>query len=154
MQIRLPGSPSDVACLLIRVSFGLSLMFIAIAHIIDHASFTLSVGDGFEGFVFLSFPAFLWSYAHPALLLFGGSLLVINKFPVLAAWSAGLPLAMIPAGMLSKAIFALDLNDLMPSAINTWIWILVYVYVVKNCLATEEQHPLQHHHAAAPTRMG
>jgi hypothetical protein len=36
--------------------------------------------------------------------------------------------------MLSKAIFALDLNDLMPSAINTWIWILVYVYVVRETL--------------------
>lgn len=134
MHLTIPNTPDAVARTLIRISFGLSLMFVGIAHITDLQSFSLVVGDGFDGVFFLSYPAWLYSYLHPFLLLFGGALLVLNRFPVLAAWCAGIPLVMIPAGMLSKAIFALDLNDLMPSAINTWIWILVYVYVVRETL--------------------
>lgn len=127
MQITIPHSPVGIARTLVRISFGFSLMFIAIGHYTDIQSFALVVADGLEP---ISLLATFWAYLHPAFLLFGGALFVVNRFPVLATLSAGLPLALIPAGMLFKVIFGLDLNDMMSTALTAWIWILVYLAVV------------------------
>ncbi len=128
MQIVLPSEPKAIAATIVRVSFGLSLMFVGLAHYTDIQSFSIVVGDGLEALWFL--PT-IWAYIQPALMLFGGALFVLNRFPALAAWSAGVSLAVIPVGMLFKTIFGLDLADMMAAAINAWIWIIIYLFVVK-----------------------
>ncbi|TSC79600.1 MAG: hypothetical protein G01um101425_531 [Candidatus Peregrinibacteria bacterium Gr01-1014_25] len=128
MLLKLPQEPSQIATTIVRISFGVSLMFVALAHFSDLQSFSLVVSDGLE---FLGPLPRLWAYIQPSLMLFGGALLAINRFPILATWCAGVALAVIPVGMLSKTIFGLDLADMMASAINAWIWLLIFLAIVK-----------------------
>lgn len=128
MQLVLPSQPKEIAAAILRVSFGLSLMFVGLAHFTDIKSFAIVVSDGLEAIWLLPV---IWAYIQPALMLFGGALFVINRFPALAVWSAGVSLAVIPAGMLLKTIFGLDLADMMAAAINAWIWLIIFVFVVK-----------------------
>ena len=130
MQIVLPSEPKAIAAAIVRVSFGLSLMFVGLAHFADIQSFSIVVGDGLEALWFL--PT-IWAYLQPALMVFGGALFVIDRFQALGTWAAGVALAVIPAGMLFKTIFGLDLADMMAAAINAWIWLIIYLFVVKMC---------------------
>jgi len=74
----------------------------------------------------------LWAFILPGLMIVGGALFVIGKFTDIAAWTAGLALASIPAGMLLKPVLSgVSLADMMPAAINAFIWLIVFFLVVK-----------------------
>ena len=137
MKISIPTEPCVIAANLLRISFGLSLLFVGLSHFTDLESFSLVVGDGLELFGWLTT---IYAYLHPCLLIFGGALFVVNRFPALAAWAAGIPLCMIPAGMLFKTVFGLDLADMMAAAINAWIWLAIYMIVVFTCLGDKHHH--------------
>ena len=141
MHIVLPNTPIQVAALLLRISFGVSLLFVGISHLTDIESFQLVVSDGLDMFGFL---ASVYAYIHPLLLIFGGGLFVSGRFPTLSALVAGIPLCVIPMGMLFKTLFGLDLPDMMAAAINAWIWLIMYVIVI--VLDGMREHASTHAH--------
>ena len=113
----------------LRVSFGLSLLFVGIAHYMTIEGFSGMTADGLGA---LSGLGMLWSYILPGLMIVGGALTAIGMYPVYAAWTSGVALGSIPAGMLAKSVLSgAALPDVMPMANNALIWLIVYVLVVK-----------------------
>jgi hypothetical protein len=111
------------------VSFGLSLLFVGIAHYLTISAFRGMVSDGLGAIALLGS---LWAYILPALMIVGGALLVANKRRDLEAWATSVALGSIPAGMLLKSVIGgISLADTMPAAINAFVWILVYGLVVR-----------------------
>jgi len=126
-----PKSPKGIAALTLRVSFGLSLLFVGIAHYMTISAFSGMASDGLGA---LSVFGMLWAYVMPGLMIVGGGLLAVNMYHNVAAWCAGLALGSIPAGMLLKPLLSgVALPDVMPAAINAFIWLLVYMMVMKCC---------------------
>jgi hypothetical protein len=113
----------------LRVSFGLSLLFVGIAHYMTMGSFVGMVSGGLGA---LSMLGTLWAYILPGLMIVGGGLLAINMHREIATWAAGLALASIPAGMLLKPLLGpAALPEVMPMAINAFIWLIIYMLVIK-----------------------
>lgn len=82
----------------------------------------------------LEFIGTIWSYILPALMIVGGALFAIGMYYEVAAWAAGVALGSIPVGMLLKPVLSgVALPDMMPAAINAFVWLLVYCFVVKSC---------------------
>ena len=122
-------NPKDAMKLIVRVSFGLSLLLVGISHYMTFDMFTGMVTDGLGALTILGT---LWAYVLPALMIVGGALFAIGMFTEVAAWSAGIALGSIPVGMLLKPVLgAVPLPDMMPAAINALVWLLVYIFVVK-----------------------
>ncbi|MBI5155770.1 hypothetical protein HZA45_00695 [Candidatus Peregrinibacteria bacterium] len=122
-------TPKCIAGMLVRISFGLSLVFVGVVHYMDVASFRVIASDGLGQLAPLGM---LWAYIMPGLMIIGGVLLVIGMYMDIAAWAAGLALGSIPAGMLLKSITGgVSLSDTMPAAINGFIWLLVFLWVIK-----------------------
>ena len=122
-------NPTCVAGLLTRISFGLSLLFMGVIHYMAFAGFQAMVTEGLGPVAPLGM---LWAYVMPALMIIGGVLLVIGMYMDIGAWAAGLALGSIPAGMLLKSIVGgVSLGDTMPAAINGFIWLIVFMMVIK-----------------------
>lgn len=116
---------------LVRIGFGLALLFTGIAHYRSAADFALSVGNGL-GPTWLVGLGTTWGYILPLLMILGGLCLALNLFSTFGVMAAGLALASIPAGlMLKSAMSGISLGDTMPPTMNAFIWILVYMYAVK-----------------------
>ena len=125
------NDPKCSAKLALRVSFGGSLLLVGIAHYMTLEMFSGMVADGLGPLTFLGT---IWAYVLPALQIVGGALFVVGMYYGVAAWTAGLALGSIPVGMLLKPVLSgVALPDMMPAAINAFIWLLVYVMVVKCC---------------------
>jgi hypothetical protein len=129
------STPNGIARLLCRIAFGLSIAIIGIAHYQNFPGFSVMVTDGFDSGSPLGFVYYLargWAYVMPALLIFGGGLMAINRLPKIAAWMSGLALASIPVGMLLKMVTAgVGLDDTMPAAMISLIWIIAFLQVTK-----------------------
>jgi len=124
------SSPKGVAALALRLSFGISLVLVGINHYMTMSGFSLMVTDGLGPIAFLGT---LWAYVLPALMIVGGALFAIGMYLDIAAWAAGLALGSIPVGMLLKPVLTgVSLGDMMPVAVNTFVWILIYYFVVKS----------------------
>lgn len=124
------SSPKTVSRFLIRISFGLSLVFLGITHF---RQLSLFVAMAQKDLGFLSPLGTVWGYAYPALLVIGGLLFVIGMLPQVAVWATGLALASIPAGMLLKsALTGASLAETMPAAETAFIWIIVFLLVSKS----------------------
>jgi len=121
------SNPKGIARLLVRIAFGLSLVFMGIAHYQD-PQFAESVGRGLGSLEVLGMA---WGYILPALYIVGGVLLTLGLFMNVAAWVTGIALISIPTGLLLKSVFGISLNDTMPLALTGWVWILVYMFAVK-----------------------
>lgn len=122
-------SSKCAAGFVLRVSFGLSLLFVGVAHYMGQAGFSAMVIGGLGP---LEPVGAIWAYLLPALQIVGGGLFVIGKYDHIAAWAAGLALGSIPAGMLMKSVLTgVALPDVMGAANNAFIWLLVYAVVVK-----------------------
>ena len=125
------SSSKGVAKLLLRVSFGLSILFVGITHYMTMSAFVPMVTDGLGA---ISFLGTLWAYVLPGLMILGGALFVIGMYTEIATWAAGLALGSIPAGMLIKPVLSgVALGDMMPVAVNTFVWLLVFYFVAKSC---------------------
>lgn len=128
MTIAFPTHPKCIAALLLRVSFGLSLLFVGLVH---YMTFTAFSGMVSENLGVLSILGTIWAYILPGLMIVGGALFVIGLFPEIAAWTAGIALASIPAGMLLQSVLTavpLAMNE----AVNAFIWLLVFFFVAKS----------------------
>lgn len=130
-----PSSPKGIATLLCRIAFGLSIAIIGTAHYQNFGGFAVMVTDGFDsgsplGFIY--YIARAWAYVMPAMLIVGGGLLAMNRLPKVAAWTAGMALGSIPVGMLLKMVTAgVGLDDTMPAAMISLIWIIAFLQVMK-----------------------
>jgi len=93
--------------------------------------FSGMVSDGLGALTILGT---IWAYVLPALMIVGGALFAVGMYYDVASWVTGLALGSIPVGMLLKPVLSgVALPDVMPMAINAFIWIIVYVMVVKLC---------------------
>lgn len=124
-----PKTAKGAAALCVRVSFGLSLLLVGLAHYMTMTAFK---GMVMEGLGPLEPLGALWALVLPALMIVGGALLVVGMYTEVGAWAAGVALASIPVGMLLKPILGgVPLPNVMPAAINAFVWIIVYVLVIK-----------------------
>lgn len=113
-----------------RISFGLSLLFMGIIHYKTFPDFTSYVSTGLGPLTGLGT---LWSYALPALMIVGGILFTVGLMPSVAAWTAGLALASIPAGMMLKSVLsATPVDAMMAAAVNAFVWLLVYYFALRS----------------------
>jgi uncharacterized membrane protein YphA (DoxX/SURF4 family) len=130
MEMKFPCHPKCIAACVVRVSFGLSLLFVGLVH---YMNFTAFKGMVSEDLAALTLFGTLWAYILPALMIVGGALLVIGMFLDVAAWTAGIALASIPAGMLLKSVLSgVSLATTMPSANDALLWLLIFFFVVKS----------------------
>jgi len=144
MQCCFPKSSMGIATVLLRVSFGLSLLLVGLMHYMTFQSFK---GMTMEGLGVLEPLGMVWAFVLPALMIIGGALLVLGFYLEVGSWAAGIALASIPVGMLLKPVLSgVSLPSVMPSAIDAFIWLIVYFLVVKssvcyaqNCCTTEEE---------------
>lgn len=125
-----PPCPKWAAGTVLRVSFGLSLAFVGLAHLLQYQAFSLMVADALGPVGMLGT---VWAYVLPVLMILGGGLFVSGKYGLVASWCSGVALASIPAGMLLKPLMSgIGLEEVMPAATQAFIWLLVYVAVVKS----------------------
>lgn len=124
-----PTTPKCIVALCLRVSFGLSLLFVGVAHYLTISAFRGMVSDDLG---VISMLGALWAYILPALMIVGGALLIADKRRDIEAWATGVALGSIPAGMLLKSVIGgLSLADTMPAAINAFVWIITYLLVLR-----------------------
>ncbi len=124
-------NPKTAMKIVLRVSFGLSLLLVGVAHYMSLSDFMGMVAGGLGP---ISMVGTLWAYVLPALMIVGGALFVVGMYCDIAAWAAGVALGSIPVGMLLKPVLGgVALGEMMPHAINAFVWLLVYVLVVKMC---------------------
>jgi len=117
--------------MLVRIGFGLSLLFTGIAEYRDPTGFADSVGQGL-GYSWLESLGTMWGYVLPLLFILGGLSLIFKVLPAIGTWITGLALISIPAGLMLKAAASgVSLGDTMPPAMNAFIWIIVFMYATK-----------------------
>lgn len=122
------SSPKCTAKKIVRVGFGLALAFVGFAHYQD-PTFAESVGRGLASLESLGM---VWGYVLPGLMILGGLLLAFGIYAQLAAGVTAVALVSIPAGlMLKSAIGGISLGDTMPPAMNAFVWIAVFLLVMK-----------------------
>lgn len=125
------GHNKWIARQIVRAGFGLSLLFTGIAHYRDASDFALSVSNGL-GPDWLIGIGTVWGYLLPLLMIIGGFSLALGLCTTVGTWAAGLALASIPAGlMLKSAMTGISLGDTMPPAMNAYVWIIVFLLVIK-----------------------
>ena len=122
-------NPKVAMKMVFTVSFGLSLLLVGIAHYMSLSDFMGMVSGGLGALTILGT---IWAYVLPALMIVGGALYVVGMRPDIAAWTAGVALGSIPVGMLLKTVLGgVALGEMMPHAINAFIWLIIYAFVVK-----------------------
>lgn len=123
-------TPKQISRKVIRVSFGLSILFVGIAHYRTINDFAAFVGEGLGPLTVLGKG---FGYVLPALMIAGGALFVIGKYPKLATWLTGIALGVLPAGILLKSAISstVTLGDTMPGAVNAFTWIIIFMLVCK-----------------------
>ncbi|HLC75941.1 MAG TPA: hypothetical protein VJB82_02370 [Candidatus Peribacterales bacterium] len=127
-----PTSPTCVVKLLLRISFGVSLALVGVAHYMSISVFASMVSQDLG---FLTGLGTLWGYVLPALQIVGGVLIVANYRVDIGVWAAGVALASIAIGMLLKPILGgVDLSQVMSYTNDAFLWLLLYFFVVKCCL--------------------
>ncbi len=125
-------SPKCASKLALRLAFGLSLALIGLSHYMMAAQFAGMTAAGIETVPVLGTLAMIWGYVLPALEILGGLSLALGLFRGIGSLLAGIALASIPVGLLLKAVVS---GAMTPETgtwvVNTFIWMLVYVKVVK-----------------------
>lgn len=115
--------------MLLKISFCLSLIFVGLTHYMQMATFQPMVADGLGA---LAPAGMLWAYVYPGLLIVGGVLMIVGYYVDIGVWAAGIAMGSVPAGMLLKSVMTgASLMNTMPAAVNAFIWLLVFMWVVK-----------------------
>ncbi|MBI3332435.1 hypothetical protein HYZ99_05800 [Candidatus Peregrinibacteria bacterium] len=123
-------SSKGVAGFLLRLSFGLALLFHGIALYMDFDAFSAMTQDGLGPLEPLGM---IWAYILPGLMIVGGGLFTIGMYRYYATWATGLALSSIPAGMMLKPVLTnAPSGDMMGAAINAFIWIIIFFLVLKH----------------------
>lgn len=124
-------SPSDVSSLVLRVPIGLTLVMIGISAYRDFAPFVANVTDGLG---WASTLGYVWAFFLPALLIFGGGLLAVGRYPYISGITGGLALGSLPVGMILKNIITgVPLPDMMAASYPTIVWLIAF-YLALNKL--------------------
>lgn len=124
-------SPKGIAGLALRLSFGLSILFLGISHYMTINAYTAMVGSDLGP---LAPVGELWGYILPGLLIVGGVLMVAGMYCDIAAWAAGIGLGSIPAGLFLKTVVGgADTAVVMPMAQWALVFLLIYWFAVKSC---------------------
>ena len=127
----LPKDSKGIASFVVRYAFGFALLLIGLKH--------LMTVDSFAGFVAADLGSLaplgeLWAYVYSIFLIGAGVLFIADMHRDVAAWMSGIALGSIVVGMLLKPLLGgVELGSVMPAVHNTWIWLLVYLMVVKCC---------------------
>jgi len=119
--------PNGIARLLVRVGFGLSLVFAGIGYYRE-PQFAESVARGLD---VLEPVGMVWGYILPALFIIGGVLLTLGLFMNAATWIAGIALVSIPVGIMLRTVFGISVNDMMLPSLAGWLWVVIFMYAVK-----------------------
>ncbi len=128
-SICFPKSPLGVIAFCTRISFGVSLLLVGLIHYMTLDGFKGMSSDGLGALEPLGN---LWAYILPGLMIVGGALVALGMFMEVSAWLVGIALGSIPVGMLLKPVLsAVTLGEMMPMAINAFIWMLVAFLVIK-----------------------
>ena len=123
-------SPKCVAAGLLRIGFGLTLLLIGLSEAMSLAEFQVSLAGGLGPLVPLGIAV---AYAVPGLMMLGGLLLIADLFPAVSVLAAGLSLIIIPVIALLKSMIShVPLEDVMPTVLNSFLWLLVYILMVKS----------------------
>lgn len=122
-------SSKGVAGFLLRISFGLALLFHGIALYMDFDGF---MGKTRGGLGPLEPLGAIWAYILPALMIIGGALFTVGMYRRYATWATGVALASIPIGMMVKPVLSgAASGDMMGATINAFIWWIVFFMVLK-----------------------
>lgn len=117
-------SASFVSHLCLRLSLGLSLLFIGASLYRDFAPFWGNITLGLERLQLLGT---IWAYVLPALLIFSGGMLIVGRYSFITAWTAGIGLGSIPVGMSLKVLMSnFPLPEVVDFVSPMFIWMLVY----------------------------
>lgn len=128
-------SPFSIAARLLRISFGISIVFIGFAFYINFNPF---LGMVREDLGFLTFFGTVWSFILPGLFIVGGLLLASNMYLEIAAWVTGIALASLPAGLLLKCVVSdIPVSSMMSTADEALLWLFVFVFVIKSSTASD-----------------
>ncbi len=128
-------SSSIVSNSILRVSIGISMVLIGISEYRDFAPFLANVTDGLG---WMTFPATLWGYILPALLIFGGGMLAAGRYSFVAAWVGGVALGSIPVGLLLKTVMTgSPLPDTLMAAYPSVVWLVAF-YLAMNAFPEQE----------------
>ena len=129
-------STSEVSSLVLRVPLGLTMVMIGISAYRDFAPFVANVT---EGLAWASTLGTVWAYLLPALLVFGGGMLVVGRYSSVAALTGGVALGSIPVGLMLKNVLSgVPLPDMMAASYPSIVWIVAF-YFALNRVPGEEQ---------------
>lgn len=121
-------SSTKSAATVLRIFFGLGLMCAGIAHYRD-PTFAEMVGAGLGPLTQLGMA---WGFLLPGFMIVGGLLFAFSLLHPVGAWLSAIALGSIPAGlMLKSAIGDLSLVETMPAAMNAYVWIIVFLILLK-----------------------
>lgn len=118
-------SAPAVLSLVLRVSVGGSLLLMGISEYRDFAPFVANVTDGLG---WLATAGTIWAYLLPALIIFGGGLLAVGRYPFIVAWTGGVALGSIPLGLMLKTLMTgSPLPTIIDAATPALLWIIVFM---------------------------
>lgn len=116
--------------MLLRVSFGVSLAMIGVIHYQTLDGYITMVSGGLGSLAILGT---VWAYAAPAAMILGGLLLAVGRYSLYGAWIAGVPLALIPVGLLlGPLVTGAELTPAMGMVNAHLVWLLVFFFVAKS----------------------
>ncbi len=117
-------SASQTSNLVLRVPLGLAMMMIGASAYRDFAPFVANVTDGLG---WASSFGYVWAFILPALMIFGGGMLVVGRYPSVAALTGGIAIGSVPVGLILKNIItAVPLPDMMAASYPTIVWIVAF----------------------------
>ena len=129
MTSSLPSDPKSIAAFIVRITFGLSILFIGLSHSMEVASFSTFTASGLGA---LAPFGTIWGYLLPGLMIVGGGLFVLGMYENLAVWSAGVAFGSIIVGMLLKPLLGgVPLSEVMPATINAYIYLFAFLMATK-----------------------
>lgn len=124
---------------MLRVPLGLVMVMIGVSAYRDFAPFVANVTDGLG---WASSVGHVWAYLLPALLIFGGGMLVVGRYSYVAALTGGLALGTVPVGLILKNIISgVPLPDMMMASYPTIVWMIAF-YLALNPLPEAEPMPV------------
>ena len=107
------------------------MLFIGLTHYMTIIDFVPMVSSGLGP---LEQVGVAWAYVLPGLLVAGGLLYALGMYLLAGTWMLGIGLASIPAGLLLKPVMTgMTLTEAMPPAVNSLVWIAVFLLVTRCC---------------------
>ncbi len=128
-------SVSVTSNMVLRVPLGLAMLMVGASAYRDFAPFVANVTDGLG---WASTFGYIWAFLLPALMIFGGGLLVIGRYSYIAALAGGIALGSVPIGLILKNIITgVPLPSMLSASYPTIVWMMAF-YLALNTLPEME----------------